>query len=694
MNTSKTIPTPPWRLGVDVGGTFTDLVIADAEGWMHVSKVLSTPSDPAKGVLAAVTAAAAGFDMTPEGFLGQCTLFVHGSTVATNTMLEGKGATVGMLTTKGFRDSLEVRRSRRDLQWDHRAPYPPVLVPRYLRRPVAGRIDRDGAEVEALSLADVKSAAEHFRADDVDSVAICLLNGYLNPAHETAAAEALRAEGFEDWVSVSSEILPIMGEYERGSTTVVNAYLAPVVVSYLNNLNDRLQEMGLQRPMLLVQSNGGAVSVDRVALRPVNLVLSGPAAGVGALGLYAEAAGTDNLISMEIGGTSCDVMLMGDGRVEVDDQLTIAGYHLATPSVDIHTVGAGGGTIAKADSAGMLIVGPGGAGADPGPACYGLGGTDPTSTDAQLVLGRLRAGPYADGSVSLDAALARRAVDEKVAQPLGIETEAAAIGILKLLEQNLLHAVERISIQRGHNPARFTLVASGGAGPMHGASVGRALGCAKVYIPRQAGVFCALGMLHSDVRQDFIRVHLDNLDEADEGLIGERYLELDAQARAALDGEGFEAENSRIERWLDLRYKSQQWSIRVELANGAFDPTAIRAAFEKEHDRLYGHIQPAGRIDITALHTIAWGLLDRLTPTKAPASTAPPEPFENRRVYFDEANDWCETAVYAGGALRAGAALAGPLLIEEATTTVVAGPGDRLTVDPTGNYVIYLGGEG
>lgn len=680
----------PWRVGIDVGGTFTDMVLGDAEGALRVFKVLSTPGDPAIGVLNVIEAAAEALSISVEEFLSSCALFVHGSTVATNTMLEGKGAIVGMLTTAGFRDSLEIRRSLRDLQWDHRTPYPEVLVPRYLRRPVRGRIDRDSRETAPLEIADVTLAAEHFKADNVEAVAVCLLNSYLNPDHEQACASALAKAGFSDWVSTSSDVLPIMGEYERSSTTVINAYLAPVVVSYLETLNGQLQSLGLTRSMLLVQSNGGAVSVDRIAARPVNLVLSGPAAGVGALSHYAQSAGTDNLISMEIGGTSCDVMLMGDGRVEVDDQLTIAGYHVATPSVDIHTVGAGGGTIAGVDSAGMIFMGPKGAGAFPGPACYGQGGEEPTSTDAQLVLGRLRAGSYADGSVSLDDSAARAAIDQKVATPLGITCEAAAIGMIRLLEQNLLNAVEQISIQRGHNPERFTLIACGGAGPMHGASVGRALGCSKVYVPRQAGVFCALGMLHSDVRQDFLRVHHDNLDAADHVTIEQLFTNMESQARDALTAEGFGPETSEIERWIDLRYRSQQWSIRIPVNQDDFDPDTIRKAFEVEHDRLYGHIQPEGSIYITAVRCIGWGRLAPLATARRATSDTSPSPFETRQVFLSETDGWRDIPIYRGEDLRPGHTLSGPFLIEEATTTVFVGPEDRLEVDTANNYQIQL----
>ncbi|MCH2506598.1 MAG: hydantoinase/oxoprolinase family protein, partial [Dehalococcoidia bacterium] len=471
-------PKSPWRIGVDVGGTFTDMVLRDDAGDLWVFKAPSVPSDPSQGVKSVLDIAAAELSLTLPTLLQNCVLFFHGSTVATNTILEKKGAKVGLLTSKGFRDSLEIRRGIRENMWDHRAPFPEVLVPRYLRRPVGGRLDKNGEELASLVTSDIDQAMEVFEAEGVEAIAIALLNSYGNPAHEDAAREHLQPF---PWVSLSSRIAPIMGEYERTSTAVINAYIAPKVVSYLRHLDAELREQGLSRPILLLQSNGGAVSVDQVSERAVNLVLSGPAAGVGALGLYAGLAGNDNLIAMEIGGTSCDVTLMGEGQVAVTDELMIDGYHVATPSVDIHTVGAGGGTIARVDEAGLLHVGPHGAGARPGPACYGLGGLEPTVTDAYMVLGRLRPGPYAGGSVTLDDALARKAVLDKIATPLDITVEEAATGIIRLLEQNLLHAVEHISIQRGHNPRRFTLVAAGGAGPMHGSGVARALGCRSAY---------------------------------------------------------------------------------------------------------------------------------------------------------------------------------------------------------------------
>ena len=420
MTSAEPQPAAPWRIGVDVGGTFTDLVLHDDAGALFVAKVPSTPDDPARGVIAAVGKMAGRFGMTSGALLAGCALFVHGSTVATNTMLEGKGARVGLIATEGFRDSLEIRRGKREDMWDQRTPFAPVLVPRYLR---LGRLDRDGNEVTPLDGEGVRAAAEIFGAEGVEAVAVCLMNSFLDGSHEEQVGAILGEVLDVPWISLSSAIAPIMGEYERGSTTVVNACLAPRVVPYLVALDRELTGLGLAHPMLLVQSNGGAASVAQVADRPVSLVLSGPAAAVGALNLVAVQTGSDNLISMEIGGTSCDVVMMQGGDVTLSDDLLIAGYHVATPAIDVHTVGAGGGTIAYVDAGGMLHVGPQGAGAMPGPACYGLGGTRPTVTDALLVLGRLRPGAYAGGAVSLDLDLARAALQEHVAGPLGLVVE-------------------------------------------------------------------------------------------------------------------------------------------------------------------------------------------------------------------------------------------------------------------------------
>ena len=690
--------TPPWRIGVDIGGTFTDMALIDSSGSLRVFKSPSTPADPAKGVVNVLDVAAAALGVAVGDLLRQCRLFVHGSTIATNTILERKGVSVGMLVTEGFRDFLEIRRGLRADQWDHRAPFPPVLVPRYLRRPVRGRLDRDGGEESPLNTDDVRDAVRFFEAEGVESIAVCLMNAYVDPVHERQVAEVVSAECSGRWLSLSSEINPVVGEYERGSTTVMNAYIAPKVVGYLERLEQQLQAAGLQQSILLVQSNGGVVSAQEAAARPVNLALSGPAAGVGALNLYRTLTGIDDLVAMEIGGTSCDVTLMAGGDVPVSDALEIDGYHLATPAVDIHTVGAGGGTLAGVDGGGMLRVGPEGAGADPGPAAYGLGNDRPTATDAHLVLGRLRPGPMAGGAVTLDPARAAQAVEDHVARPLGLTVEQAAIGILRLLEQNLLHAVERLSVERGYDPKRFTLVAAGGAGPMHGVAVARALGCERVFVPVQAGAFCALGMLWSDVRLDSLRVMDGNLDQITAAEVAEGFGPLLDTAARALEREGFTAAEAEVQRVFDLRYKGQQWSLRtvVPETGETLDRASIRQAFEADHERRFGHIQPDGKLLITALRAVATGRIERQAP-KGMAERADgnaPVPQDHRRAFVDAATGWADVPVHASDSLLPGHRLTGPAIIEAPTTTVLVGAGDDLSVDDHGNYLILIAAGG
>jgi N-methylhydantoinase A len=693
-------PRPPWRIGVDVGGTFTDLVMADSTGATWVAKVLSVTEDPSRGVVAALERLASDLGTEIGNVLGNCHLFVHGSTVATNTMLEGKGATVGLLTTEGFRDALELRRGLREDQWNHREPFAPVLVPRYLRLGVGGRMNKNGQELAPLSATNVEGALEVFSAEGVEAVAIALFNSFVNEAHEIDAEEIVRRNWSGKWITRSAAVSPLMGEYERTSTAVINASLAPRIVDYLRNLEERLDTLGLSRPMLLIQSNGGAASLDRIAPRPVNLLLSGPSAAVGALDFFRRAIDggeerpedAGNLISMEIGGTSCDVMLMSNGRVADKDDLMIAGYHVSTPVIDIHTIGAGGGTIARVDSAGMMLVGPEGAGADPGPACYGLGGSDATVTDAQLVLGRMRPGVYAGGGIDLNLEAAQQAIRTRVAEPLGLSIEAAAAGIISLLEQSLLHAVEYISIERGHAPARFTLVAAGGAGPMHGSVVARGLGCKRVYVPRDAGALCAVGMLHADLRQDFARFMRGSLDDIEPATVDANLNELMEQAETVMANEGFAGPKVRLRHEIDLHYSGQLWSIRVALDAGPFDPVAVRRAFEDEYQRLYGHVQSDGTIIIASLHVAASATTGRLAAPELAPTGGTPRPDATRPVWHGE-DGWLETPVYAGAKLGPGDRLDGPLVVEESTTTVLVGPSDVLSVDATGNFLIDVSAE-
>ncbi len=677
------------RIGVDVGGTFTDMVVEQQGGAIAVFKVPSVPADPSRGVLDAVAAAAKGLGLSIAQLLADCEWFVHGSTIATNTVLERKGATVGMLTTAGFRDSLEIRRGIRPNPWDHRTPFAEPLVPRYLRKGIGGRIDVHGRELAPLNVNDIRAAITEFEKEGVETVAICFLNAYVNGVHEEQAAEVIRAAAPKLALSLSSRLAPILGEYERGSTTVIDAFIRKRVVTYLEALGARLKELGFKGEVTLVQSNGGAISLSRVSKAPVALCLSGPAAGIGAMRYFGRACGSDDLICMEIGGTSCDVSMLQSGRAQIVDGFDIAGYHVAMPAIDIHTVGAGGGTIARVDGAGLLHCGPQGAGAMPGPSCYGRGGTDATTTDALVVLGRMREGAIGDGSVVIDGKKAKAACAEKIATPLKLSVQDAAVGMIQLLEQNLLHAVEEISVKRGLNPARYTLIAAGGAGPMHGATVGRALGCKKVYVPRHAGAFCALGMLDSDIRHDVYKVFDAALADAELAQLPGIFAELSRAARDELKGEAGGAEPV-LRRVIDLVYKGQMRSVQVDYDPKTDNLATLKSAFETDHQRLYGHIKPITPIRFTALRVIA---TISASPLAAPAYTAgsgTPTPTGKRQVYLDRRRGWQDIPVYDGSDLGAGHALQGPLIIEERTMTLFAGPDDHVTVDVAGNFLIEL----
>lgn len=683
----------PWRIGVDVGGTFTDLVMVDSVGSIHVAKVPSTPADPSEGVLMAVAKAAADLSLTVEELLSDCSHFVHASTVATNVVLERRGEPVGMLVTRGFRDSIEIRRGIRKNAWDHRAAYPPVLAPRYLRLPVSGRIDRRGKVSEPLNLEDVRDAIKQFKAEGVRSIAVCLYNSFLNDVHEIEAGKIIERDYPESWVTLSSRVSHVMGEYERGSTAVLNAYIAPRLVTYMKKLSRELAAQGLKAPFLVVQNNGGSLTVAKVEERPVALLLSGPAAGVGALSLYSDALGKAKMLSMEIGGTSCDVMLISEDGAEMSSEFDLGGYHVALPSINIHSIGAGGGTIAGIDNGGMMFAGPHGAGAEPGPAAYGLGGDLPTVTDAQLVLGRLRPGPLA-GDRSLDLDLAIQAVDRHVATPLGISVEAAAAGILRLVEQQLFHAVQTISAERGHDPRKFVLVAAGGAGPMHGSAVGRKLGSPSVYVPRLAGTFCALGMLNAPIKHEFGRAVLCVGSAAAAGNVLSLIGELESEAGRQLAADGFRAGEISNIRELELRHPGQVGTLRVAVGgSAALDWPQVAQDFHAAHQRVYGHRDEMASIEIAGVRVTGVG---NLAPVRLRAEdSSPSRPVANgeRQVYFECADARKLTSIYDGALMHPGASVTGPAIIEETTTCIVVQPGDRCSVDVLGNYVITYDGK-
>ena len=681
-----------WRIGVDVGGTFTDIVAVGSKTGVTVHKTASNPSDPSTGVMTGMAGLADKLNLDLKDLLTSCTDFVHGTTIATNTLLEGKGAKVGMLVTRGFRDVIEIRRGLVDRVWDQRKPWPEVLVPRYLRQPITERVLKDGKIETPAVLEEIDAAVELFRAEDVTAVAVCFINSFLNADNERAIVKALREKMPEAYVTNSADLAPVIGEYERWSTTAVNAYLAPRVLPYLSKLNDKLCNYGLPQEILLVQSNGGACAVNEINAHPVSLLLSGPAAGVGALDHFAGSEGKRNFMTMEIGGTSCDVMLYEQGKVAETGRLDIAGYPAMTPSVEINTVGIGGGTIAYVDAGGMLHVGPKGAGSRPGPACYGNGGEDPTISDAHVVLGRLRPGSYADGSISIDGELARKAIADKIAKPLGMSVEDAAIGILRVADQTVVHTLERISSEQGVNPAGFELVACGGAGALHASSVARMLGAKNVFVPGLAGVFCAFGMTNSDVRHDMVR-------SVSHGLTDDALITISRDMAA--DGADLRTKLSRqfaesavfIENFLELKYAGQQWAIKVLFNPQVDTPEDVQAKFEAEFRKIYGYIQGPETIRIVTSLVVGRGVFGSFSTRAVDAVDARARAYDTRRVWIDPKTGFTDTPIYRSDDFTGPLSLTGPAVIEVPTTTVLVGQDETFTVDPHGNFKIFAKGQ-
>ncbi|QRM32224.1 hydantoinase/oxoprolinase family protein [Microvirga sp. VF16] len=675
---------------MDVGGTFTDLVLIDADGFLLPIKSPSNPANPALGVLRAVDRCAEQLGMTAEQLLQGCSSFVHGTTVATNILLERNGANVGLLVTSGFRDTLEIRRGYRELPWDHRSPWQDVIVPRKLRIAVEERLRSDGSVVTPLDERTIYEAARIFEQNHIQSIAICFLHSYRNPAHEDRCGEILERVLPRTFISKSSSLAPILGEFERTSTAVANAYIAPKVIPYLTQLNSELRRRGLDNEMLLVQSNGGAVPVKQITEQPITLALSGPAAGLASLKLYSQIHKADNLISIEIGGTSCDVTMINGGRVAEVEALKVDDTLVALPSVDIHTIGTGGGTVCGVDNGGFLFAGPEGAGARPGPACYGLGGTRPTVTDAQLVLGRLHSGQYAGGALQLDAALATKAIDDGIGSPLGLNTIAAASAAIQLVEQNIRQAVEKVSLVRGFDPANFSLVGVGGAGPLHVAEVARRLGIRTALVPRLAGVFCALGMCTAGVRYDFVRVVGTALDDTLIISLLDGFNDLERQARSKLSESGMEFTDIEVMRSVSMRYEGQQSVIKVPFDQA--DVACVTRYFETLYEKQYASIQRDARVEIVYQHVTAiGGLPSSGLKARSARQGHAAQASSRRQVYVSGALPGVyDVPVLKGADLETGHFFDGPAVIDESTTTIVIGEGDRIEVDRYGDYIIRV----
>src|SRR3954454_491349 len=671
-----------YRIGIDVGGTFTDLVAIDASGAPTLAKVPSTPQDPSLGVLDGLEQLAQRFGLDRPGLLAQTDRIVHGTTVATNALLERKGARLGLLTTEGHRDVIEMREGLKDDRYNLRMPPPEQLVPRRLRLGVRERMRADGRVEIPLDPASLDAAIALLQQEQVEAVAVCYLHAWRDPRHEHATAEALNRALPDAYVSLSCEVLPQIKEFERVSTTVVNAYVGPVLSRYLARLETRLAEAGYKGPTLIIQSHGGVAPIAEAARLAAGAVLSGPAGGVAGSVYAARLAGETNLIPFDMGGTSTDICLVVDGQAALVMDRRIAGHRIALNSLDIASIGAGGGSIARVDAGGILHVGPESAGAVPGPACYGKGGSEATVTDANLVLGYLDPGNFLGGERRLDVSLAERAVD-RVAAALGIDRLAAARGIHRVINTGMAEGVRLVSVRRGVDPRRFALFAFGGAAGLHATEIARQLGLARVIVPRVASVLSAWGMLATDLRFEMSRTHIGDARALDGAAVKHLFDEMEAEGLARLRASF--AGPARAARSVDMRYGEQVFEITVPLDDvnwNAADPLPqIVERFHRRHEALYTYSMPDQEAVLVNARVAVSGILEELPREPSLPPSPPAAPTGERRLYLDR---WVAAPVYRFDALAPEQHIAGPAVIESAMTTVLLRPGDMASVTTQG----------
>jgi N-methylhydantoinase A len=703
---------PSLRIGVDIGGTFTDLILVDDRGEaFQIGKVLTTPADPAGAVTDGVRdlLRAAGL---PAGAVAQ---IVHGTTLLTNALIERKGARTALITTRGFRDALEIAREHRYDMYDLFIERPAPLVPRHRRYEVAERVLEDGSEVQPLDLDQVRRVIDALRQDGVEAVAVCFLHSYRAPAHERAAGELIRSAAPQWDCALSHEVVPEIREYERTSTTVANVYIQGLASRYLARLAERLEGMGVAGPLFIMQSTGGISAVETARRFPIRVVESGPAAGALAAAHHGIAAGRPDLLSFDMGGTTAKACLVEGGEPLTAPEFEVArvyrfkrgsGLPIKVPAIEMIEIGAGGGSLARVDRLGLLTVGPDSAGAEPGPVCYGRGGTEPTVTDADLVLGYLDPEFFLGGRLRLDREAALGAIERRVARSLSLDAVQAAWGIHQVVNENMASAVRVHAVERGKDIRRFPLFAFGGAGPVHAHRVARILRCATVVCPLGAGVASAMGFLVAPLIFDFVRTLHARLEAVDWSGVRAAVAEMEAEGRRMLSAT-VPADQITFRRWADMRYRGQGHEIRVPLPDGDLGPggePALRAAFEQAYAAIYGHSAPDVPVDIVSWRIAAQGprpVLRRFAPGPAaradgagtglpgaPRRDAEPALKGRRAAYLPERKGYAEVPVYDRYGLAPGHEFVGPAIVEERESTVVVGPDARVWVDDWLNLII------
>ena len=674
------------RVAVDVGGTFTDVVLLFPDGSATPIKVLSTPDDFARGIKEGLQGALQESKVDPKD-VGE---FIHGATVATNAIITRNGALTGLITNKGFRDVLEIRRLRAhklyNTQWEKPAP----LVPRNLRLEVTARINHKGEEETPLNEEEARAAIQRLLNEGVESMAVCFLHAYANYAHELRVRELIREANPNIFVSLSGEVLPEIKEYERVSTTVINAYVQPVVHSYFRRMEDSLKELEISTPIRVMQSNGGMMLSEEARERPIHIIESGPAAGVIGAHQLAQRMGLEDVLTLDMGGTTAKASLIEEGilsrspEYEVGGEASMghrllkgSGYLLRVPSVDLVEVGAGGGSIAWLDQARALHAGPQSAGAAPGAACYNLGGTDPTITDANVLLGFNNRQFLAGGTLSLYPDLAEKAIQEKIAAPLGIDTITAAWGIRAISNSNLMRTLRAVSSERGRDPRRYALVAFGGMGPIHAVDLAKELGVTKVVVPLLPGLFSSLGLLFAEVEHHYIKTHYASLSQPDFSQLNSVLEGLTKEGLSSLSREGYTGKQVAIDLSADARYRGQDFAITIPLQGDGFDKTTSEALvedFHREHDKTYGYRSDNEEVQIVALRAIARGLQeDSRFPPALRVTERGKRPDKERQVYFGRDLGWITVTSISREEVT-DKPIQGPVIVDESNSSTVVPP--------------------
>jgi N-methylhydantoinase A len=683
------------RIGVDTGGTFTDVCAFDEEtGRVHVRKVSSTPDDPGRAIVQGVTEI---LDQIGGRSIDEVGYFAHGTTVGTNALLTGRGARTGLITTRGFRDLLELGRGRRPSMYDPQADKPTPQVPRHLRMEVTERVRHTGAVETPLDESDVRRAVRELKAAGVDSIAVCLLYSYLNAEHERRIGEIIREEMPEVYVSLSCDVLPEFREYERLSTVVTNSYLGPVVANYLARLRRVLADRGLTAVPHVTQSNGGVIPFSTAESLPVRLVLSGPSTGVVGAAQICSAAGYDDIITFDMGGTSSDISLVQEGQPKVTAGMELDGRPVRSPMLDIHTVGAGGGSIAWIDSGNHLRVGPQSAGAFPGPACYG-NGVEATVTDANVVLRMLNPEYLLNGQMKIDRSASVAAV-ERLAAPLGLSVEETALGILRVVTANMSRAIRVVSVQRGYDPREYALVPFGGAGPLHASRLARELGMRTMVVPEIPGAQSALGLLMTDVKTDFMRTRITRVDDATAAALDAVFDELEGRAAEWFAEEQVAEAGRSLRRRMDLRYRGQNFELAVEVPEshrfGDHGADAVIELFHQAHERVYGYRSEDAAVEVVTFRLEASGSAAHVDLRRDEVGASDPSRaiVETRSTCFDPAEGYVDTPVYDRARLAPGDVIVGPGIVEQMDTTTVLLPSDVCRVDAYRNLIVEIGDQ-